>query len=174
MDQVMIVNIGPLARTPHGNSISSILIDQFIKWIECYPLLDQSVELIAETLVDDFFSMGLLPDTILLLPSVPSAGVANNSDLGPSSEEVEDSDSVGEGVSDQGICRIFYWGGLTCMSVKLPFNNYCTNIMLIFCILINTSGQLDFLMTVITLSGFRLSKGRKYDTRLPWARPLWV
>ena len=38
-----------------------MLIDQFTKWVECYPLLDQSAELIAKTLVDEFFSRFGLP-----------------------------------------------------------------------------------------------------------------
>ena len=61
MDRVMIDVLGPLSRTPRGNSIILMLIDQFTKWVECYPLPDQSAELIAKTLVDEFFSRFGLP-----------------------------------------------------------------------------------------------------------------
>ena len=33
-----------------------MLIDQFTKWIECFPLPDQSAELVAKTIVDEFFT----------------------------------------------------------------------------------------------------------------------
>ena len=61
MDRVMIDVLGPLSRTPRGNSIILMLIDQFTKWVECYPLPDQSAELIAKALVDEFFSRFGLP-----------------------------------------------------------------------------------------------------------------
>ena len=61
MDRVMIDVLGPLSKTPRGNSIILMLIDQFTKWVECYPLPDQSAELIAKTLVDEFFSRFGLP-----------------------------------------------------------------------------------------------------------------
>ena len=61
MDRVMIDVLGPLSRTPRGNSIILMLIDQFTKWVECYSLPDQSAELIAKTLVDEFFSRFGLP-----------------------------------------------------------------------------------------------------------------
>ena len=61
MDRVMIDVLGPLSRTPRGNSIILMLIDQFTKWVECYPLPDQSAELIAKTLVVELFSRFGLP-----------------------------------------------------------------------------------------------------------------
>ena len=64
MDQVMIDVLGPLLRTSRGDSIILMLIDQFTKLVECYPLPDQSAELIAKTLVDEFFSRFGLPPEI--------------------------------------------------------------------------------------------------------------
>ena len=56
--------LGPLSKTPRGNTVILILIDQFTKWIECYPLLDQSVEVVAKTVVEDFFSRFGVPREI--------------------------------------------------------------------------------------------------------------
>ena len=56
MDRVMIDILGPLSKTPHGNTVILMLIDQFTKWIECFPLPDQSAELVAKTIVDEFFT----------------------------------------------------------------------------------------------------------------------
>ena len=56
MDRVMIDILGPLSKTPHGNTVILMLIDQFTKWIECFPLPDQSAELAAKTIVDEFFT----------------------------------------------------------------------------------------------------------------------
>ena len=44
MDRVMIDMLGPLSKTPRGNTIILMLVDQFTKWVECYPLPDQSAE----------------------------------------------------------------------------------------------------------------------------------
>ena len=52
----MIDILGPLSKTPHGNTVILMLIDQFTKWIECFPLPDQSAELVAKTIVDEFFT----------------------------------------------------------------------------------------------------------------------
>ena len=56
MDRVMIDILGPLSKTPHGKMVIIMLIDQFTKWIECFPLPDQSAELVAKTIVDEFFT----------------------------------------------------------------------------------------------------------------------
>ena len=56
MDRVMIDILGPLTKTPRGNTVILMLVDQFTKWVECYPLPDQSAELVAETIVREFFS----------------------------------------------------------------------------------------------------------------------
>lgn len=56
MDRLHIDVLGPLTKTSHGNTVILMLIDQFTKWVECYPLPDQSAEMVAKTIVDEFFS----------------------------------------------------------------------------------------------------------------------
>ena len=46
--------LGLLSQTPQGNTVILMLIDQFTKWIECYSLPDQSAEVVAKTVVEDF------------------------------------------------------------------------------------------------------------------------
>ena len=50
MDCVMMDILGPLSKTPRGNTVIFMLIDQFTKWIECYPLPDQSAEVVAKAI----------------------------------------------------------------------------------------------------------------------------
>ena len=56
MDRVHIDILGPMTKTPRNNTVILILIDQFTKWVECYALPDQSAELLAKTIVDEFFT----------------------------------------------------------------------------------------------------------------------
>ena len=56
MDGVMMDILGPLSKTPRGNTVILMLIDQFTKWIECYPLPEQSAEVVVKAIVEDFFS----------------------------------------------------------------------------------------------------------------------
>ena len=56
MDRVMIDILGPLTKTPRGNTVILNVIDQFTKWIECYPLPAQDAERCAKSLVDEFFA----------------------------------------------------------------------------------------------------------------------
>ena len=37
MDRIHIYIMGPLTKTPNGNTCVFMVIDQFNKWIECYP-----------------------------------------------------------------------------------------------------------------------------------------
>ena len=64
MDRVMMDILGPLSKTPRGNTVILMLIDQFTKWIECYPLPDQSAEVVAKAVVEDFFSRFGVPREI--------------------------------------------------------------------------------------------------------------
>ena len=64
MDRVMMDILGPLSKTPRGNAVILMLIDQFTKWTECYPLPDQSAEVVAKTVVEDFFSRFGVPREI--------------------------------------------------------------------------------------------------------------
>ena len=50
MDRVMIDILGPLTKTPRGNTVILNVIDQFTKWIECYPLPAQDAERCAKSL----------------------------------------------------------------------------------------------------------------------------
>ena len=56
MDWVMMDVLGSLSKTVRGNTVVLMLIDQFMKWHECFPLPNQSAELVAKNMVDDFFS----------------------------------------------------------------------------------------------------------------------
>ena len=64
MDRVMMDILDPLSKTPCGNTVILMLIDQFTKWIECYPLPDQSAEVVAKAIVEDFFSRFGVPREI--------------------------------------------------------------------------------------------------------------
>ena len=56
MERVHIDFIGPLPRTERGNEHVLMVVDQFTKWVECFPLPSQSAEVTAGALVNDFFS----------------------------------------------------------------------------------------------------------------------
>ena len=56
LERVHIDILGPLTPTTRGNKYILMLVDQFTKWTECYPLPNQSAELVAKTMVDGFFS----------------------------------------------------------------------------------------------------------------------
>ena len=56
IDPVMVDIIDPLSKTPRGNTVTLMLFDQFTKRIKCYPLHDQSAEIVIKTVVEDFFA----------------------------------------------------------------------------------------------------------------------
>jgi transposase InsO family protein len=56
MDRVHIDVLGPFTKSPKGNTVILLVIDQFTKWLECFPLPDQSAELVAKTVLDEFFA----------------------------------------------------------------------------------------------------------------------
>jgi transposase InsO family protein len=45
--------LGPLPETKNGNKYILMIIDQFTKWIECFPLPNQKAEIIAKNFVDN-------------------------------------------------------------------------------------------------------------------------
>lgn len=45
--------LGPLPETKNGNKYILMIIDQFTKWIECFPLPNQKTERIAKSFVDN-------------------------------------------------------------------------------------------------------------------------
>ena len=56
MERVHLDILGPFTKSNKGNTLILLIVDQFTKWVECYPLPDQSAELVAKTMVDEFFS----------------------------------------------------------------------------------------------------------------------
>ncbi|KAL5011242.1 hypothetical protein ScPMuIL_011676 [Solemya velum] len=54
MDRVQLDILGPLPQTRKGNKYILVLIDQFSKWTEAYPLADQTAESVAEVVVKEF------------------------------------------------------------------------------------------------------------------------
>ena len=56
LDRIHIDILGPLCRSRSGNLYILVLVDQFTKWIECYPLPDQTAETVASTIVNEFIS----------------------------------------------------------------------------------------------------------------------
>ena len=56
MDRIHVDILGPLTKSPSGNTVILMVVDQFTKWVECYPLPEQGAELLAKKLVDEFIS----------------------------------------------------------------------------------------------------------------------
>ena len=54
MERVHLDILGPLPVSEKGNTCILVIIDQFTKWVECYPIPDQKAEMIAHSFVDDF------------------------------------------------------------------------------------------------------------------------
>ena len=61
MERVHVDILGPLTESPSGNKYILMAVDQFTKWLECYPLPDQSANLIAKALIENFFSRFGMP-----------------------------------------------------------------------------------------------------------------
>ena len=45
--------LGPLPEAKKGNKYILVIIEQFTKWIECFPLPNQKAELVVKSLVDN-------------------------------------------------------------------------------------------------------------------------
>ena len=56
MERVHVDILGPFVPSLRGNQYVLVLVDQFTKWIECYPLPVQNAETIARAVVDGFIS----------------------------------------------------------------------------------------------------------------------
>jgi len=56
MGRVHIDLLGPLPTTRRNNKYVLMIMDQFTKWLECFPLPNQSAETVAKTTVDRFIS----------------------------------------------------------------------------------------------------------------------
>ena len=56
MDMVHIDILGPFPVSDNGNRYILMLVDQFTKWLEAYPLPDQTAVTVARAVVDNFIS----------------------------------------------------------------------------------------------------------------------
>jgi len=56
LEKVHMDFLGPLPKTKEGNEFVLVLVDNFTKWVECYPLASQTAEVTARTVVNEFFS----------------------------------------------------------------------------------------------------------------------
>ena len=56
MERIAMDFIGPLPRTAAGNEHLLVVCDYFTKWVECFPLPDQTASVTADVLVTQFFS----------------------------------------------------------------------------------------------------------------------
>ena len=65
MEKVHIDVIGPLPRSKKGNVYILTIIDSFTKWVEAFPLPEQSAETVAKILVNDFITRMGCPQMII-------------------------------------------------------------------------------------------------------------
>ena len=56
LDRIHIDILGPFPPSKSGNRYVLMLIDQFTRWLEAYPLPDQTAEQVARVIVDQFIS----------------------------------------------------------------------------------------------------------------------
>ena len=56
MERVHLDILGPFPKSHSGNVYILMLVDQFTKWLECYPLPDQNAETIAKAMVEGFIA----------------------------------------------------------------------------------------------------------------------
>ena len=56
MERVHIDILGPLPTTEQNNKYILVTVDQFTKWMECYPIKDQKAETVAKVLASEFIS----------------------------------------------------------------------------------------------------------------------
>ena len=56
MERVHLDILGPYPQSHSGNVYILMLVDQFTKWLECYPLPDQNAETIAKAMVEGFIA----------------------------------------------------------------------------------------------------------------------
>ena len=64
MERIAMDFIGPLPRTAAGNEHLLVVCDYFTKWVECFPLPDQTASVTADVLVTQFFSRFGVPRII--------------------------------------------------------------------------------------------------------------
>ena len=55
LENVAVDILGPLPVTEKGNKYILVVTDYFTRWVETYPMPNQEVSTVAQTLVDEFF-----------------------------------------------------------------------------------------------------------------------
>ena len=56
MDRIFTDVLGPFPRSDNGNKLVLLVMDQFSKWVEAYPIPDQTAETVAHRIVYEFIS----------------------------------------------------------------------------------------------------------------------
>ena len=56
LKRVYIDILGPFTPSSNGNQYVLMIVDQFTKWLECFPLPHQSAEVVTRCVVDGFIS----------------------------------------------------------------------------------------------------------------------
>ena len=51
MERLHIDVLGPFIESNSGNKYVIMMVDQFSKWLECFPVPDQKAELVADVLL---------------------------------------------------------------------------------------------------------------------------
>ena len=61
MERVHIDVVGPFPISNRGNTVILVVVDQFTKWVELYPLPNQSTEIVCKAIIDNFITRFGLP-----------------------------------------------------------------------------------------------------------------
>ena len=64
LERVHIDVLGPFVESRRGNKLILVLVDQFTKWVECYPIPDQTAEVVCRELITNFISRFGVPQQI--------------------------------------------------------------------------------------------------------------
>jgi transposase InsO family protein len=64
MERVHVDILGPFTKSKRGNTCVLMVVDQFTKWLESYPMPDQTAERVADKLICEYFSRFGYPNTI--------------------------------------------------------------------------------------------------------------
>lgn len=56
MERIHMYILGSLMVSKKGNKYLLMIVDQFTKWLECFPIANQTAEVVSKVLVDNVFS----------------------------------------------------------------------------------------------------------------------